>query len=555
MLIRFALLFFCATGAGACDVCDGLATRKVASGEVLEISDEGLERLAPAHPLLVLLLYKPHDSRTRQMQEAIDAIAASLKALGLLTSCVMAQLDADACPRAAAMLHVEPTEMPAIRIVRGDPSFGYALRASGGTVQDLASHVRAEVERTAAPPLTHLDAPDMAAFEAAADGGTRVIAAVHLPHSRRAIEQAAHALHGVVAFALPHAAPATPPGPAHATASAPTPQPPSAPPPPIASPAPSSAPPAIAKLIAPERVRLIRESSDDFAGEPPTLEMPARFPAVAGEAPSLAAPPAASPRSSAANAVTNHRMTEQDDGEREESGGGWSARQVHRWVRWAALPSVYALTPQTAATYLVDGASGVLFVPGAAPSGQTRDYATRRLRKVSRQLIEAGDHGLWLLYAGRHDPVHVRLRTQLGLATSGGGGGIDGGGGAGGGGRGGAAAGESDFAIVVMASGRIAHRFVMPPPFTYERVHAHCRAFVRGELLAAQRRWDTLYLVVTALAAVVLALGSYPAWRRLARWWYGSADATDAVNQAATKPKPMAGPGTIPRRPAKAKDE
>ena len=94
--------------AAACDVCDGIAAKKVASGEVLEISDEGLERLAPAHDLLALLLYRTFDARTQPMQSAFDSVAAALKAEGLLDRCVMAQLDAEKFPRAAALLREEP---------------------------------------------------------------------------------------------------------------------------------------------------------------------------------------------------------------------------------------------------------------------------------------------------------------------------------------------------------------------------------------------------------------------------------------------------------------
>ena len=77
-----------------CDVCDGIASRKVNSGEVLEINDAGLERLAPAHSMLAILLYKPYDAKTERMQRAFDDVASALKADGLLDKCVLAQIDA-----------------------------------------------------------------------------------------------------------------------------------------------------------------------------------------------------------------------------------------------------------------------------------------------------------------------------------------------------------------------------------------------------------------------------------------------------------------------------
>ena len=68
----------------ACDVCDGLSKRKISSGEVLEINDVGLERLAPAHSLVAVLLYAPYDPRTEPMQRAFDGVASYLKKDGLL---------------------------------------------------------------------------------------------------------------------------------------------------------------------------------------------------------------------------------------------------------------------------------------------------------------------------------------------------------------------------------------------------------------------------------------------------------------------------------------
>ena len=476
MRLVIALLCVAARMANACDVCDGLAARKVASGEVLEISDEGQERLVVEHALTALLLYKPYDPRTQPLQQAFDEVAISLKDSGLLQSCVMAQINVESFPRAASLLNVESVELPAIRILRGDAAFGYPLRSAAGGAQALLAQLRTEITRLPAPAIERLDPDDLAEFEATGKG-TRVVAELTDSHSVRALGQVTHALHGAVRFAMPQVAPPTAP---HGGAtSAPS-------PPPVA------------------RVRLVREVSADFDGEEPALEMPRRFPTVAGEAPASAAG-GASHAVAAPAAPASHE-------------GRVGAQQLYRWVRWAALPSVFALTPQTATTYLVEGASGVLFVPGAAGSNRTRDYAVRRLRKLASRLRDAGDHGLWLLWADRHDQSHARLRAQLGLAD-GAGAGVAGGATAAAGG----AADGSEFAIVVMAGARILHRFPLPPPFTFERVYEHCTAFLRGELLAQQRRAHNLRVLGSALATLLLVIGGAPIWRRIWHWYRGGA--------------------------------
>ena len=478
--------------AAACDVCDGIAAKKVASGEVLEISDEGLERLAPAHDLLALLLYRTFDARTQPMQSAFDSVAAALKAEGLLDRCVMAQLDTEKFPRAAALLHVEAVELPAIRMLRGDASFGYPLRAGfGSSAQELAARIRSEIDRGASPLTARLELAALQGFEH--DGNdTRVVADVTRPRSVRAIEQVAHALHGAVRFAMPFAAP--PSTAAAGTSSmaaalapdSPTPpsMPPSAPPAPSAAP-PSRPPVASARAAVVERVRLLREVSADTTNDTPLLEMPAAFPAVAGE-------PAAS-----------GEATSEATGEV----GGLSARALYRWVRWAALPSVFALTQATAPTYLVEGASGVLFQPGVTTSNKTREYAVRRLRKLARRLQDEGAHGLWLLWADSHDPTHARLRVQLGMAE-----GLTPSRDAPGG------APEGEFAIVVMAGGRMLHRFIMPPPLGFEHIHTFALAFLNGELLATQRRLQNFKVLGSAAALLLLVVGGWPLWRVAWRW-------------------------------------
>ena len=455
--------------AAACDVCDGVARRKVASGEVLEISDEGLSRLVPAHSLLALLLYKPNDARTEPMQRAYDKTAAELKASGLLEQCVMAQIDAETFHRVAATLNVESIELPVVRILRGDAAFGYSL-GWNGTPEQLAALLVEQIGRGSSA-TARLDVEQLDALErgAGAPGnGTRVVAELSHPRSVWAAEQVAHALRGAVSVALPISAPPT--------ASSPPAAPPVAPPVAPSSRTDENARPDVTR---PERVRLIREVSEHTAGDVSALEMPLDFGEVSGEG----------------------RRTS------EAATAGLTARQLYRWVRWAALPSVFALTPTTATTYLVEGASGIVFLPGVAGSNKTQEYATRRLRRVSERLRNDGDDGLWLLWADRNEDAHARLRMQLGLADR-----------STPVGAAAPAAAEGEFAIVVMAGARILHSFVMPPPFSFDAVHTHSVAFLRGELLQAKRRAHNMMVLGVSAAVLLVIIGGAPVWRMLWQW-------------------------------------
>ena len=80
----------------SCDVCDGLSAQKLASGEVLDISNEGLLRLVPAHGLVALLLFRPWDARAERLQRAFDGAAVLLRRDGV--PIVMAQIGVHAFP-------------------------------------------------------------------------------------------------------------------------------------------------------------------------------------------------------------------------------------------------------------------------------------------------------------------------------------------------------------------------------------------------------------------------------------------------------------------------
>ena len=539
MLLRVAI-FSVLCVVHACDVCDGLAASKVASGQVLEISDEGLRRLAPSHNPLALLLYKPWNDKTVRMQKVFDEVATFFKRQGM--PLVMAQIDVTAFPAALSALRIADAELPCVRILRGDDRFGYPLRLSGATMVagTLADALSSEYEATYGDGGVRALPPDeLAALESGVVlpgvQGTRVIGrGLTHPRSVHAFEQVAYALRGAVTFA--RAAPAPPVAPSSApppeslsqaddvtaaTVAAASPVAAAATPvaaaasPEVASPA---APPVrIDATLAPsgeERILVVRERSSDMEGEAPTIEMPPPPPLDASSSPSDAYGADGTPAAR----------------------GRLSAAALYSWVRWASLPTVYELTAQSASTYLTEGSSAVLFVPGASTAPKTREYARRRLRKLSERLRGAGEHGLWLLWADAYDATHSRLRAQLELpprhatsatttatatatatAAASASASASASAAAPGGGVGAA---DGEFGIVVMAGGRISERYVMPPPFSFDAAHEFALDFLHGRLRArAERRTLLRRLGVgfIALCAVFACWRWYLPWSRRRR--------------------------------------
>jgi len=253
----------------ACDVCDGLSAKKLKYGQVLDISDEGLTRLTAEHDLIFLLLYKSWDDRSDRLATAFDRAAASIHRSGG-GAFVMAQLDADAFRAVAPTLHVSSVELPTIRVLRGDVRFGYPLR-SGNTASEIEARLRFEVDQPGTV-VARLDAASLDELQPSAvppGKGTRVIGHLTSPQSVRAFEQVAHAFRGVIHFMLPESPepavpppsspPSLPPAPSESPSSMPPPSPPSTPPPQL--------------VHSSERLVLLRESSEDMAGEPPSLEL------------------------------------------------------------------------------------------------------------------------------------------------------------------------------------------------------------------------------------------------------------------------------------------
>ena len=185
--------------ASSCDVCDGLAAAKRASGEVLDISHEGLRRLVTSHEVVALLLYRTWDERSRLLQRAYDDAAAALHGEGVRL--VMAQIDAGAEPSARLALRVAPTELPAIRILRGDPSFGYAL-AGGISAAAIAAQLRDEHMRglDGASVVELVDAAGVSRLEGWNE--TWILAEGLDEQAATTFEAVAHAFAGAVKFAL-----------------------------------------------------------------------------------------------------------------------------------------------------------------------------------------------------------------------------------------------------------------------------------------------------------------------------------------------------------------
>lgn len=399
-LVCVLLLLRCRSSS-ACDVCDGIAAKKVASGQVLEISDEGLRRLAPSHNPLALLLYKPWEAKGERLQRIYDEVAAFFKREGM--AIVMAQIDVSQFPAVTAALSVADVELPCVRVLRGDDRFGYPLRLGGGiNAMALADALSAEYEATFNGGGASRLAPDaLAAFEQSMEG-TRVVGrGLTHPRSVRAFEQVAHSLRGAIRFALPAASAPSAPRPVGGDLGGDA----ASPPPPPSSASPPSEPPSAASAgigadtkrstLREEQIVLLRERSADIDGEVPELRMPSAVDSSISRG--------------------SGGVGSSGGGAEELGGGGLSAATLYTWVRWASLPSVFALTPASAATYLSEGCSGIFFVPGASGSNKTRDYALRRMRKLAERLRREGEHGIWLLWADSADEAHARLRAQLGL--------------------------------------------------------------------------------------------------------------------------------------------
>ena len=190
LLLGLALLCFISRALG-CEVCDGA---RMGEDNVLELTADALEESVRSHPLMLLLLYKSWSSRSDELRKQHSSAAGQLSSRPGLT---LARVDLSTHPSVAAQLRVADSEIPTLRVLRGDASFGYALRG-GRTAGEMARAMLAEeavqfgsIER---------DAPAMAELEASSR--TRVVASLSSAESVRAFEQVAAAYAGTITFAI-----------------------------------------------------------------------------------------------------------------------------------------------------------------------------------------------------------------------------------------------------------------------------------------------------------------------------------------------------------------
>ncbi|KAL1495863.1 hypothetical protein AB1Y20_014507 [Prymnesium parvum] len=434
--------------AAGCEVCDGV---RPTADHVLELTADDLAPLLSRHPLLLLLLYSSGSASAEAQRQHAAAAALLAPHAGV----ALARVDVRAHPAVAARLHAFPSDIPALRVLRGDPSFGYPLRAA-----HRAAEIAAAMVEEAARPVGGLELDAAARARLGGSGKTHVVAWLSSGESKRSVELVAAAFGGAVGFAI---------APAEGED---------------------------------ERVELFRERSDDMIGEPasvvlpPTMarrnasdprasRAPATSPPFSSPPPPLISPPPPSPPPPLAPPLAPSPPLAPPP---QLAVAPLSAHELYRWVHWAALPSVYQLSSESARVYLREGASGVVFADVAQP--KQKAYVRRRLRSVADRLIESGEHGVWLLFADASDRTHDRLRAQLGLGE----------------------ASQPQFAIVVMANSRISAAYVMREPFSYDAVHHFCLRFRRRELweegwareLWARRQLLAALGVATAAAAVLL---------------------------------------------------
>ena len=190
-----ALLFSLALQVQSCEVCKGVRV----DGSVLELSSDALDDTVSSHPLLLLLLYQPWCSRSEHLLKE-HAVASGV----LGTDITFARVDVSAHPAAATQLGVSITEVPTLRVLRGDALFGYPLR-SGMSAAEIASRMREEQ----ALQLGSLELDELAMASLEASSGTRVVASLCSEESITAFEQVAAAFAGTITFAM-HPKAATP---------------------------------------------------------------------------------------------------------------------------------------------------------------------------------------------------------------------------------------------------------------------------------------------------------------------------------------------------------
>ena len=516
MRVTTLVLLSCVLVSHGCELC---TAQRTGDGPVFELTDLSFDTAVARHDLLLLLLYKggADDRPTRTAISALARTAGRLemslkdeyldpvlitpqvrRAVSLSTvvdhnhhSLMIAQIDVHAHPITAHRMGVHEVELPALRLVRGDATYGYKIRAPNGDF----------VTRTGMAILDELNAPPTLVGEEVGEGEetstspkktadgrphARVVGTLHSQPSLCAFQQVAHAYRKpdvssgfpAVGFALdvqgssaglsdcplPAFAPRASYSPPSAPVTAPPPPPPSSPYPSAAAPMATRRPPALpttlepAELMSgPERIVLAVQPATGLAPAAETvLEMPL------------------------------HRYA--------AGGGPISPKALHAWVHWAVLPKTARLDGAKrsvlGSTHLREGDVGVLLtsegltseglvserVHSDSPSA-TDAQARVRLERLQQRLMSHGRHGLTLLWGARADRSLHDLLSKLGLgakdARARDPGGVQEGGG-------------EYFAIIRLAGSRFAEVHVMDndrpidEPISDEALHAFCAGFLNA---------------------------------------------------------------------------
>jgi hypothetical protein len=372
-----------------CSLC---TPQRSTDGPVFELTTDSLDAAAERHDLLVLLLYNGGSLPSKPDQQTVNAKSAYSRTAGRLLKAfndpyldpaildpelraslavevtdtrhtvMLAQLDANEHPLAAHRLGVHSQELPALRMLRGDATYGYKIRGPSGDFVTRTGRAVFDELKAARSPAVRLTAP--AEPLPAVGGELRLLGELHSSAKACVFQQvkppSAHPWHPTPPSRTPWDPTLTiPPRPPEQVAHAfRKPDEPSVWPPVTFALHPSSSAAAVCTSLALQP----RPSSPPSAPKPDAHTPASR----AAPLPPPIAPPAAHAAAAADAAVpADHILMYDAPGALSMDarstlvmplhGGGarLSAQRLHRWVHWAALPKVAQIADaKGAATYL-----------------------------------------------------------------------------------------------------------------------------------------------------------------------------------------------------------
>ena len=281
------LLAFSPPTARACDLCN--APPKPAfedlSEHLFELTADSIETVVASHELLVLVLYDDATASHARLRNFATA-ASTLKGMEP-TRILLATIDVGAYAEVAHRLEVPQSTLPAVRLLRGDASFGSEYHGGHSSPDEVVGALLEELQLGGESVVTRLRPEDEAEWRAAND--TRVVARLRRPESLRAYMQVASAFRRAIRFGLllpaPPSAAAAPPLAPPSTPPDGSSPPPRSPPPLAPAPPPPPPPPLRGAGEAGEEededededgeeVELLRERTVLMQGEPELLRMP-----------------------------------------------------------------------------------------------------------------------------------------------------------------------------------------------------------------------------------------------------------------------------------------